>query len=561
MNNEVSDPSAASCSKEAPVRARGDARARAVPHLIEQKPSLIRGAVRALFDSAQRRFDSAFGAEANPFNQLGALGWFFYWIVAVSGIYLYAFFDTGVTQAYDSVEWLTHEQWYAGGIMRSLHRYASDALVVVALLHLTREWANARLRGPRWFGWFTGVLLLWFIFAAGITGYWVVWDRLAQYIALSTSEWLDSLGLFAQSITRNFIHESTLSGRFFTLMAFIHIAVPLIMLFVMWLHIQRHSRPGVNPPRRLALGCLLALLALSVVYPATSQGPAVLSKVPGRVGLDWFYLAPLPVQDHLGGIATWLVVGIGTLLLVALPWLPPRATRAAARVNLDACNGCGRCVADCPYGAVSMRPRTDSAPFTQEAVVSSNLCVGCGLCTGACPTASPFSRRRALVAGIEQPAQPVAQLRQQCLDKVAMLDGNSRVLVLGCSHGTSIEALEQAAEVAVLRLPCIGMLPPAFVDLLIMRGHVDGVFLTGCREGACHDRFGIRWTRDRVAGARDPYLRKRVPLDRLCMFFGGRAANAETRVQLDEFRAQLAHLPPLGASRRASGEPQAQTDA
>ena len=65
---------------------------------------------------------------------MGALGFFFYWIVAVSGIYVYLFFDTGVAAAYGSVEYLTHQQWYAGGVMRSLHRYASDALVVVMVV-------------------------------------------------------------------------------------------------------------------------------------------------------------------------------------------------------------------------------------------------------------------------------------------------------------------------------------------------------------------------------------------------------------------------------------------
>ena len=48
-----------------------------------------------------------------------------------------------------------------GGIMRSFHRYASDALVLVAMLHLLREYLLDRMRGARWLAWFTGVPLLW----------------------------------------------------------------------------------------------------------------------------------------------------------------------------------------------------------------------------------------------------------------------------------------------------------------------------------------------------------------------------------------------------------------
>ena len=65
-------------------------------------------------------------------------------------------------------------------------------------LHLSREFILGRLRGPRWFAWFTGVVLLWFVFACGISGYWLVWDKLAQFVAIATTEWLDALPLFGE---------------------------------------------------------------------------------------------------------------------------------------------------------------------------------------------------------------------------------------------------------------------------------------------------------------------------------------------------------------------------
>ena len=52
-------------------------------------------------------------------------------MVAVSGIYLYAVLDTSVDGAYRSIDGLSREQWYLGGVLRSLHRYAADAFVLV----------------------------------------------------------------------------------------------------------------------------------------------------------------------------------------------------------------------------------------------------------------------------------------------------------------------------------------------------------------------------------------------------------------------------------------------
>ena len=104
---------------------------------------------------------------------------------------IYIFFETSVTGAFQSVQSLTNDQPYFGGIMRSFHRYASDAMVVTTVIHFSREFMMDRYRGVRWFTWFTGVPILWLLYASGITGYWLVWDELAQYLMITSAEWLD----------------------------------------------------------------------------------------------------------------------------------------------------------------------------------------------------------------------------------------------------------------------------------------------------------------------------------------------------------------------------------
>ena len=499
---------------------------------------------RWVFESVENGFDRVFGPAWNPMHQLGALGWFFYWITIVSGIYLYIFFDTGINQAYQSLEYLTNVQWYAGGVMRSLHRYASDALIIVMMLHLLREYVMDRYRGARWFTWFTGVPLLWLVFACGISGYWMVWDILAQYIAIATTELLDTLGIFGESIARNFLNPETLSGRFFTLMVFIHIAVPLVMLLVMWIHIHRQRNARVNPPVGLAVGTLAMLLVLSFVKPAVSQAPADLGVVPSVINLDWFYLVAYPMLDRLPGRVMWAIAGGATLFLLILPWLPPLRRPAPARVDLDNCNGCGRCVEDCPFSAVALQPRTDGAGFTQEAVVTNELCTSCGICVGACPTSTPFRRTSALIPGIDLPQLGIQDMRDKTLAVAAGLGGNARVILFGCAQGPDLSRI-RGSGVAVLALPCIAMLPPSFLDFIIMRHHADGVFLTGCVEGDCHYRLGIQLMEQRLAGKRDPYLRKRVPRERIGEFWSGLTHGKQLERELAAFQERMRMLPPL----------------
>jgi ferredoxin/coenzyme F420-reducing hydrogenase delta subunit len=499
----------------------------------------LKSALRSLFLRLEQVCEKFFGPSLNPFVHLGSLGWFLFWIVTVTGIYIYVFFDTGVTQAYASLEYLSREQWYLGGIMRSLHRYASDAMVVVVALHMLREFAMDRMRGNRWFPWVTGVPLLWFLYACGITGYWLVWDQLAQYVAIATTEWLDSIGIFAEPIARNFLDSSRLAGRFFTLMAYIHIALPLIMLLFMWVHIQRHAHARVNPPRALGFAVFSTLFVLSLVVPAMSQAPADLDRVPFDVDFDWFYLTVYPLLDFVDGRTLWAALVGGSVFLTLLPWLPPLHKAPPAVVHLDNCNGCGRCFADCPFGAITMVGRTDGAEFDQEARVDADMCMSCGICVGACPTATPFRRASALIPGIELPADPIAGLRDHILTATGSLQGSDRVVVFRCAHAGHLENTLADPGVAIVPMPCVAMLPPSFIDFVISRKHADGVLVAGCAEEDCFERLGNRWMDERIANQRDPHLRDRVDRNKVAVSWASPVQQHRTRETLGQFRQHL----------------------
>ncbi len=498
----------------------------------------VRNALRRGFDRFERGLDLAFGPDWNPMAHLGPLGWLFFWIVAVTGIYLFIFFDTGVVDAYASVEWLTEDHWFHAGLARSLHRYASDLMVVAMLLHLVREWVNDRFRGRRWFSWLTGVPVLWFVYISGITGYWLVWDRLAQYVAVTTTELLDALPFFAEPIARNFLSPDSLSSRFFTLMVFLHVAIPLLLLLMMWIHIQRITEARTRPPRGLGVMSVVALVAVSFAVPAVSQEPADLASVPQRIGIDWFYLSLYPVIEHVPPGVIWTGSLIFTVLLMGLPWLPPRREAAAAKVELDYCNGCARCVADCPYAAITLVPRSDGAAFSHEVEVNPDRCVACGICMGSCPSSTPFRRTADLVTGIDLPDRPLARLREEVIAASESLEGPGRVLTLSCAHGAGAEPAP-----ARVVLPCVAMVPPSLIDFVISRDLADGVCLAGCAGRECFNRYGKAWTEQRIARTRDPYLRERVPRERLLTLWAGSSEAARAAHEIRAFSARLAAMP------------------
>ncbi len=486
-------------------------------------------------------FNVSFGTELNPLYHLGTLSFFLFWVILISGIYLFIPFHGSLDGAYESVEYMTHEQWYVAGVMRSLHRYASDAVVITVLLHMFKEFASGRFQGFRWFSWVTGVPNLWAIITLGITGYWLVWDELAQYVAIGSARLMDALPLFPETMTRNFI-AGEMTDRFFILIEFLHLlGQPLILVFMLWIHVKRLTDVNINPPRGLAIGTFIALLALSFIKPAVSHGPADLTSVPEVIHLDWFYLNVYPLLDYWTEEQVWILTTAITLVLMLLPWLLPKKDGPKAVVDLDNCTGCELCFMDCPFDAISVQARTDGAKYQKEVVVNPVLCAACGICAGSCPTSNPFRQsKEVLKSGIDMPQLTVDDMRTKTKDVLASMSSDIKILVYGCDHGINVDRL-QDVDVKTIRLMCSGMLPPTLVEYALKHG-ADGVMVTGCRENDCFYRFGNKWLKHRFERIRKPILRSRVDRDRILVHGGAEPDKSIIERELNVFRQKLNSL-------------------
>ena len=282
---------------------------------------LIHRIGQSIFLRLESGLNVVFGPALNPFYYLGAIAYLMFWIIVISGFYIYAFYDTGVDDAFSSVERITHNQWYLGGIMRSMHRYASDGMVLFGVLHLLRNFAFDRYRGFRWFSWYTGVAVLWLVYIAGINGYWLPWDKLAQFTAVATAEWLDTLPIFSAPLVRNFLEQGSVNDRFFTLLSLIHLGVPLGAFALIWVHTQRVPQAKTSPPRALTIGLILSMVVLSLIKPALSQGHADLDSAPFILNMDWYYLWGFPLLYYWNPAKVWIVIVIVNGALLLLPFL------------------------------------------------------------------------------------------------------------------------------------------------------------------------------------------------------------------------------------------------
>ncbi len=290
--------------------------------------------LRSADDFLTSAFDRAFPLAANPWRHLGALAFLCLVIAIATGVIAYALYDSSVHGAYASGRRLQEDPLLLGRLLRGLHRYSADACMVLTALHVLRETAHGHYLSPRLLSWLTGIPLAWLLWIAGLTGLWLLWDERALYSIAATAEWLQALPLAAGLLTRDFLTPGALSDRFFSLILFVHIGVPLLLLGTLWIHVQRMTHARVWPPRPLVLGSLAMFALLALVAPAESLGPARPGQVAATLSLDWFFQFPHPLVEATSAPLAWLLAAAFTLALALLPLAPePQAPPPVERAR------------------------------------------------------------------------------------------------------------------------------------------------------------------------------------------------------------------------------------
>ena len=353
--------------------------------------SLIFNSVYKLFLHAENALNKLFSDRYNPLYWLGAVSIFFLWLLLVTGIYLFIFYKMSPDKAYDSIEYLTVDQWYLGGFMRSIHRYATDGLMISILLHMLNVFFKDKFAREKWLAWVSGIVLILVTLFEGVSGYWLIWDKLAQVLSIYTAEFIDILPIFGEPLTRAFSSNSSVTGLFFFILLGMHCAVPIFGMIFLMIHITRISRAKINPPALLGWGLFGSLTALSIISPAVSGPRADFTELPGVIGVDWFYLFYLPMLQKLPVWQSWVVFFAALAFLFAIPWMTRRRGLPVAVSDLDRCAGCGQCFEDCPYEAIKMEKHkeNDVCPYCGDPrekvpVINAKKCASCSICVGSC---------------------------------------------------------------------------------------------------------------------------------------------------------------------------------
>ncbi|WKW13148.1 hydrogenase iron-sulfur subunit [Pseudogemmatithrix spongiicola] len=470
----------------------------------------------------------------NPLHQSGTIAAYLLAVLTVTGLYLILFYRVGAPAA--SVQRIAADPWL-GSWMRSVHRYATDLFLVAAVIHGLRVFGQARSWGPRARAWISGVALVGIGLACAWTGFVMAWDSFGQRVALAGARLFDVLPVLSEPVSRIFAGDRAMPSAFFFLNLFVHIGLPLGMGIGLWLHVSKVARPMLAPPRALRWGLALGLIALAVAMPAPLGPAADALRVPATTPLNFSTAWWIPLAESRPPLLVWGATVLLLAVAVSVPWLtrrPREGSFAPSVVDPRLCTGCDQCTQDCPWGAITMVPRTDNRP-TLVALVDPALCVSCGICAASCAPMGVGPEGR---TGRHQ----LVDVRSALLPQLRALGNGPRIVAVYCGQtDMALRAHLRHAGATLHEVPCIGTLHTSVIELLLRQG-AAGVFVAGCPPRDCAAREGPKWTDLRMFHDREAELQARVDRRRVCLTTAPAGLSDAT---LAEYRAFVAAVTAL----------------
>ena len=170
-------------------------------------------------------------------------------VQVITGLFLWTAYSPSAQTAWESVFYITKVMEY-GWVVRGIHHYAAQAMVVLLALHFMQIVVDSAYRAPREVNFWLGIILMQIVLGLALTGYLLPWDQNGYYstkVATNIMGLTPGVGREMQTIVQGGtqLGHHTLT-RFFALHAGI---LPTLLVMFLALHIYVFRRHAIMPAR------------------------------------------------------------------------------------------------------------------------------------------------------------------------------------------------------------------------------------------------------------------------------------------------------------------------
>ncbi len=274
----------------------------------------------------------------NPIYLLGPMLYYFWLITVITGVVLMIWYEPTTTGAYASIERIQRDI-PLGWLVRGLHKYAADALILTIILRIYRMYFLGEYKKPGELSWMLGFLGLILAMISGITGYLLIWNQRAFWAAktvLTVPVYFDQIPViggmrFGSMIAYIFLGGPAIGQATITRFYAIHFGISLVLLILIEVFFQRTRRKRINMSLVPMVVFLVMLVVISYVLPAESGRRADPTRTPLPILSDWYFL---PLYQYVKYTPP-LWAGLGPGLLITYGMLVPFLDRSRGRRPLQ----------------------------------------------------------------------------------------------------------------------------------------------------------------------------------------------------------------------------------
>lgn len=280
-------------------------------------------------------------------HTLGSATLFLLVVQTVTGIVLAMNYSPTPEHAYNSVSYIMNQVLF-GSIVRGLHHWGANALVIVVNLHMLRVFIWGSFRAPRELTWIVGVALLLIVMGFAFTGYLLPWTQRSYWATVVGTRIVGTVPLIGDWLMRVARGQADVGVVTLTRFYAVHVLLlPTLLVVLVILHVYLVYRHGIAPAsgneararktKRFYPDQLAEDLTVSLVILIILLGLSILRGVPTEVQADptsttyvprpeWYFLFLFQLLKYFEG-PVWEPVGVilipllAILVLFALPFL------------------------------------------------------------------------------------------------------------------------------------------------------------------------------------------------------------------------------------------------
>ena len=240
-------------------------------------------------------------------------------LLAVTGVLLMFRYEPTVDRAYLSIQFLETQVAF-GSLIRAIHHWSANLLVVTTFLHLFRVFFTGGYKKKRKLNWIIGLGLLILVFVFNFTGYLLPWDQLSYWAVTVGTSLLSYIPVIGQQISNAALGGREVGQGALSNFYALHVAgLPAIVIVLISYHFWRVRKDGGISQPELAEGERVARVT-TIPHLVRREFAVAMVVIAAVMVWSMFTPAPLgsianPAHSPNPAKAAWFLGGIQELLL------------------------------------------------------------------------------------------------------------------------------------------------------------------------------------------------------------------------------------------------------